>query len=194
MKPYFIMTVILAAMLGSAQAGSLYRWVDQSGNVHYGDMPAAGAAQIEEVKTSEASAIDDADLPYETRRAREAFPVTLYVADNCTEFCQHARDLLNQRGIPFTEKNLLSQEDIDTFKQILGGKMVPTLAVGKNWLNGFLAEQWNSELDIAGYPRTAPYGFRPAAPPPVAKPLPEQPVPEKAPEPVPAPETPPGSE
>ena len=191
MKPYFILAGIMAAVLGSAQAGSLYRWVDQSGNVHYGNIPAMGAVQVEEVKISDAPAIDDADLPYETRRAKEAFPVTLYVADNCKEFCQHARDLLNQRGIPFTEKNLVSQEDIDTFKQISGGKMVPTIAVGKNWLNGFLAEQWNTELDIAGYPKTAPYGFRPAVPPPVANPSPEQPVPEKAPEPAPALETPP---
>ena len=193
MKPYFIMAGILAAMLGSAQAGSLYRWVDQSGTMHYGDIPAAGAAQIEEVTISEAPATDDADLPYATRRAREAFPVTLYVADNCKEFCQQARDLLNQRGIPFTEKNLVSQEDIATFKQISGGEMVPALAVGKDWLNGFLAEQWNSELDIAGYPRTAPYGFRPATPPPAAKPTPEQPVPENSPGPAPAPETPPAA-
>ena len=193
MKPYFILAGVMAAVLGNAQAGSLYRWVDQSGVVHYGDIPAAGAVQVEEVKISDSPVIDDADLPYETRQAKENFPVTLYVADNCSEPCQEARDLLNQRGIPFTEKNLVSQEDIDIFKQTSGGEKVPALAVGKNWLNGFLAEQWDSELDVAGYPKTAPYGFRPAAPPPIVKKPPVQPVPEKSPEPAPALETPPGS-
>ena len=32
------------------------------------------------------------------------------------------------------------------------------LTVGKTLLSGFEAGQWNSELDIAGYPKTAPYG------------------------------------
>jgi hypothetical protein len=31
-------------------------------------------------------------------------------------------------------------------------------------LIGFEAGQWNSELDIAGYPKTAPYGSRPVPP------------------------------
>ena len=157
MKPYFVFAGIMAAILGSAQAGGLYRWVDKAGNVHYGNIPAEGAAQVEEVRVSGSPATDDADMPYETRRAKESFPVTLYVADNCGEPCQKARDLLNKRGIPFTEKNLESQEDIDTFKQISVGEIIPALAVGKNWLNGFLAEQWNSELDIAGYPETTLY-------------------------------------
>ncbi|MDO8292170.1 MAG: hypothetical protein Q7T29_04830, partial [Gallionella sp.] len=43
------------------------------------------------------------DLPYETRRAQQNFPVTLYVAENCTEYCDQARELLIKRGIPFSE-------------------------------------------------------------------------------------------
>ena len=178
MKHYFIMAGILAAMLGSAQAGSLYRWVDQSGNVHYGDMPAAGAAQIEEVKITDAPATDDADLPYETRRVKEAFPVTLYVADNCREPCQEARDLLNQRGIPFTEKNLKSNEELDAFRKMSGGDDIPALTIGENWLRRFLAEQWNDELDIAGYPKIPPYRPQAATKPSADKPATEKPTPE----------------
>ena len=177
MKPYFILAGMMTAVLGSAQAGSSYRWMDQSGKVHYGDVPAAGAAQVEEVKISDSPATDDADLPYETRRAKENFPVMLYVADNCSELCQKARDFLNQRGIPFTEKNLKSQEDIDAFKQISGGETIPALAVGKNWLNGFLAGQWSSELDVAGYPKIPPYRPQSAIKPPMEKSATEKPIP-----------------
>lgn len=192
MKPRFILTIILAVATDSALAGELYRWVDQSGKVHYSDVPSAEAAQPEQKKFAD-SPLPDAALPYETRRAREIFPVTLYVADNCKELCQRARDLLNKRGIPFTEKNLVTQEDADSFRKMSGVDSVPVLVVGSNWLKGFIAEQWHGELDIAGYPKAAPYGFRPAPPPPAAKkpavqPAPEQ-IPEAAPEPAPEPES-----
>lgn len=179
MKPYFILAAMLLAALNSAQAET-YRWVDQAGKLHYGDMPPAGAAQVEKMKIIDAPINEDADLPYETRRAKENFPVTLFVADNCIEPCQKARDLLNGRGIPFTEKSLKSKEDIDDFKKTYGGEVVPALAIGKNWLSGFLAEQWDSELDAANYPKVAPY-----RPPAAAKPLMDKPATEK-----PAPENP----
>lgn len=183
MKSYFILAAMLLAALSSAQAGELYRWVDQSGKLHYGDMPPAGAAQAEKVKISDSPVSEDVDLPYETRRAKENFPVTLYVADNCIDPCQKARDFLSKRGIPFTEKGLKSKEDIDAFKKENGGEVVPALAIGKIWLNGFLAEQWDSELDAANYPKVSPYQPPAAAKPSMSKPATdkletEKPVPE----------------
>ena len=171
MKPHLVLTGMMLAVLGGAQAGSLYRWVDKSGNVHYGDVPAGDAAQVEKKKISSGSSENnDAGLPYETLRARKNFPVTLYVADNCSEPCQNARDLLNKRGIPFSEKNLVTKEEIDAFKKMSGSETTPTLAVGNSWLKGFLAEQWNDELNIAGYPKTLPYRPQVPARPPADKP------------------------
>ena len=40
-----------------------------------------------------------------TKRAAEAFPVTLYTSAECVADCKQARDLLNGRGVPFTEKD-----------------------------------------------------------------------------------------
>jgi glutaredoxin len=177
MKSRYILVAILATATVSALAGELYRWVDQSGKVHYGDVPDAVAAKPEQKKFSDSATPDDA-LPYETRRAKEIFPVTLYVADNCKEPCQRARDLLNQRGVPFTEKMLVTQEEVDAFRKMSGAETAPTLSVGRNWLKGFWVDQWNSELDYAGYPKAAPYGFRPAPPPTAAQKVPEQPAPE----------------
>lgn len=181
MKSRYILAAILAVATGSALAGELYRWVDQSGKVHYGDVPEAEAEKPVQKKFPDSATPDDA-LPFETRRARETFPVTLYVADNCKEPCQRARDLLNQRGVPFTEKILVTQEEVDAFRQMSGSETAPTLSVGRNWLKGFWVDQWNSELDYAGYPKTAPYGFRPASPPTAAKKPGVQPAPELPPE------------
>lgn len=156
MKHIILLLACLASMSLSAQAGELYRWVDASGKVYYGDVPPAGAMQIE-VRKFPGDIMSSEYLPYETRRAQQNFPVTLYVADSCVEACNQARSLLDKRGIPFSEKALKTTEDLDAFKALSGFNAVPALSVGKNFLKGFQAEQWNSELDIAGYPKTAPY-------------------------------------
>lgn len=176
MKPYFILAAMLLVAWNSAQAET-YRWVE-AGKLRYGDMPPAEAAQVEKMKIIDLPVNEDADLPYETRRAKENFPVTLFVADNCIEPCQKARDFLDKRGIPYTEKNLKSKEDIDDFKKTYGGEVVPALAIGKNWLSGFLAEQWDSELDAANYPKVSPYRPPAATKPSVSKSATENPAPE----------------
>jgi glutaredoxin len=167
MKPYFVLAGILLA--GGVQAEGLYRWVDKTGKVYYGDLPPAEAMQVEKMKfDNPADAVEGEYLSYETRQAQQNFPVTLYAAGNCGEPCQQARDFLNERGIPFVEKRLVTQNDIDNFKKQSGSDVSPTLAIGKTWLRGFQAEQWNDELDMAGYPKTLLY--RPLTRPPAKKP------------------------
>jgi len=169
MTRYFLLAGLL--ILTNAHA-ELYRSIDSSGKVHYSDKPLAGAEDVTQVRADKAPTPDDS-LPYETQRASQNFPVTLYVASECGPGCQQARELLNKRGVPFTEKPLLTQEDIEAFRKTSGDGAVPKLTVGKTWINGFAAEQLNKELDIAGYPKTAPYRPRPAPAPPAQ---PEQPV------------------
>lgn len=167
MKHIVLLLSCLAGALPSVQAGELYRWMDENGKVYYGDTPPVGAVQIETVKSFD-TGLPGENVDYETLRAQQNFPVTLYVTDSCTEYCEQARTLLNKRGIPFSEKNLQAQEDIEAFKKLTGSDSVPTLSVGRSYLKGFLAEQWHKELDIAGYPKVAPY--RSPVTPPAPKP------------------------
>lgn len=108
MKPYLVLGGMLLVALGSAQAET-YRWVDQSGKVHYGDQPAEEATQVELRNLHVAPEGDDAGLPYESRLARQNFPVTFYSTNDCGDPCQQARDFLNKRGIPFTKKSVLQR-------------------------------------------------------------------------------------
>jgi glutaredoxin len=162
MRAYFLLAGLVVATLGSAQAGT-FRWVDKSGKVQYGDVPAEEATQLEKKKFGLAPEVEDANLPYATRHAHQNSPVTFYSAGNCTDPCKLARDFLNKRGIPFAEKSLSAKEEIDDFKQQSGTDAVPALTVGKTWLKGFEAGQWDNALDVAGYPKIAPY--RPEVPP-----------------------------
>lgn len=164
MKHAGLLLACLAIMPLGAQAGELYRWLDKQGIVHYGDVPPADARDVERLKLSSQVPQND-DLPYETLRAQQTFPVTLYVGRGCGETCNQARSLLTTRGVPFTEKVLKTKEDVEAFKQLTGADGVPVLSVGKTYLRGFLTEQWHSELDIAGYPKTASYRQRVAPPP-----------------------------
>lgn len=161
---YLLFLACLPGFVNSSQAADLYRWVDSSGKVYYGDVLPPGALNVEVKKFPKDSASNEY-LPYDTRRAQQNFPVTLYVGDGCGAACNQARELLNKRGIPFSEKTLKSRQDIEAFKRVSGFDAVaPTLKVGKEYLKGFEASQWNGELDLAGYPKTASYRQRVASP------------------------------
>jgi len=155
-KHSFFIAGILLAVLGSAQAET-FRWLDKSGNVHYGDQPSEEATQVEQKKFSNIKDLEQEDLPYATRMAQKNFPVSFYAFSKCGNPCQQARDFLNKRGIPFADNNLVSKEEMDAFKKKSGTDSVPALSVGKTWLKGFEADAWNSELDAAGYPKFPPY-------------------------------------
>jgi len=156
-KGIFLLPACLAIVSLSVQSEDLYRWIDSAGVVHYSDLPSADAEKIDAKKFSSEVSVGE-DLPYESQRAQQNFPVILYVSSGCGEACDKARSLLNKRGIPFREKVLQTKEDIEALKQLSGiDGFVPVLAVGKNYLKGFLEPQWESELDMAGYPKFAPY-------------------------------------
>lgn len=184
MKHYILLlTLFLFATV--AQAG-LYRSIDKDGRVIYSDKPVQGVEDVAEVKVGR-QADSDEYLPYETKRAQQNFPVTLYVFESCGSLCAEARNLLTKRGIPFSEKNLKTQKELDEYLKQYGSNDLPALVVGKNRLRGFAAAQWHHELDVAGYPKTAPY----RAPKPAAAAAPvKEPVTEPAPEPEATPETP----
>lgn len=160
MKKYFCAIAVLM-LASSVQAEEYYRSIDSGGKVHYGDKPLSDAADINKLKTS-AEPESNEILPFETLRAKEKFPVTLYVAEGCGDGCEMARAYLEKRGIPFTEKMLTTADEVSAFKKASGVDQVPTMNIGKNWLIGFLESQWGKELDTAGYPKTASYGYRPS--------------------------------
>ena len=130
MKRIILLLACLVIMIAQVQAGELFRWVDQSGKVYYGDTPPANAINVQS-KSFSGNASRGNDLPYETRIAQQNFPVTLYVGEVCGEPCTQARNLLNKRGVPFSEKLLKTKSEIEAFQKLSGSMNAPTLQVGK---------------------------------------------------------------
>lgn len=187
---------VLALLLGPAQAQ--YKLVGPDGSVTYTDRPPANTtAKVTPLnKRTEASATaDNTTLPFELRATAARYPVTLYVSGDCSP-CDNGRQFLQQRGIPFSEKRVASEEDALALERTVGARTVPALTIGAQALRGLSLPEWTAFLDAAGYPKESrlprnfsaapalPLTARSARPP--ATPVPPPPAAPATPEPEPA--------
>jgi glutaredoxin len=158
--------LLLGAGLTSAQA--VYRSVGPDGRVTFSDRPVSSDARA--ATTASRSGIPPAPsvLPYDLRQTADRFPVTLYTGADCSP-CDSARQLLTARGVPFSERTVQTNEDIEALRRVSGDNSLPVVTIGGQRLKGFAPGEWTQYLDSAGYPRTSqlPPGYR--APP--AQPL-----------------------
>jgi len=161
-----ILGIFMLAATGTLVAAQLYRWVDEKGNVEYRDTPPPSSAKKVEQRSIGGSTTETSSLPFSVQQAVKNFPVTLWNS-SCGAPCDQARAHLARRGVPYTEKD--PQGDIEAFKKLTGGLDVPVLYVGATRIKGYLEGEWDSALDIAGYPRTPPPGAKPAAKAPAAR-------------------------
>ncbi len=189
---------LLAVALCSACGPSLaqYKVVQPDGSVTYTDRPtsAPGAKIITLGRRGAAlasSEAPDTSLPAELRQPAMRYPVTLYTTANCAP-CDNARQMLTQRGIPFAERRVSSDEDGQALEKAIGGRAVPSLTIGTQPMRGYSETDWGAYLDAAGYPRESrlPRGWAPPAQ--AERPAPRPPAPRDAPPvDVPVIETPP---
>ena len=148
---YLILGVLaFYALSASAQ---LYRWTDSSGRVHYTDTPPPPTATNVKQKTSSVADSGPSE-PFVLQQARRDFPVKLYSAPNCQP-CASARELLNVRGVPFSEVSVTNgPEYLEELQKTTGVSGVPALVVGRHAQSGFEAGMYHRMLDEAGYPKT----------------------------------------
>jgi glutaredoxin len=145
-----------------------YKVVGADGKVTYTDKPTPGTGdRIFSIRSVSGETAANAGLPNDVRQAMQRYPVTLYVTDNCGP-CDSARQLLRQRGVPHTEKTVVTAEDAEALQRLTGGRDTPTIAIGSQIVRGLSSESWTSYLDAAGYPKasklTASYQFPTATP------------------------------
>ncbi len=145
------LALALAAACGPALAQ--YKVVLPDGRVTYTDRPQAeGAVSVTPLRRNGSTEAAAAGLPVELRQATQRYPVTLYAADNCSP-CDAGRRLLQQRGIPYTEKRIATEEDALALERAVGGRAVPALTIGPQQLRGLSEADWTTYLDAAGYPK-----------------------------------------
>jgi glutaredoxin len=190
---YALSAIVLAGFSLQVQAQQMYRIVGADGKVTFSDQPPPAAAKAKVTTgTSKASGgtANNPTLPLELRTAAGKFPVTLYTGKDCGP-CNAGRSMLTARGIPFTEKTVESNEDIEALRRLSSESSLPVATIGGQTLKGYSEHDWSQYLDAAGYPASSklPASYRNPAPSPLVAKAPT-PVAEAAPAPAPAPARP----
>ncbi len=137
--------ILLLLTAGSAGA-EIYKWVDESGYIHYTDTPPENQQQSLEI-TGRISSYDSPEiLPAEgaaTASSRSGADksaknkqVVMYSAEWCG-VCKRAKQYFSEKNIRYTEydidKNSKAKADFDK----LGARGVPVILVGNRRMNGF---------------------------------------------------------
>ena len=148
-RALFVLFALLASQAALAQQ---YRWVDENGGVHYTDTPPPPTAKSGERKKLKGNAVGS-QTSYELEQALKTAPVTLYSHPECKDLCQLARDVLNKRGVPFTEVSATDEAKLEQLRRVSGSTRVPVLVVGGQVETSVSADAYSQALDLAGYPR-----------------------------------------
>jgi hypothetical protein len=186
MKRVVVNSLILAALGAlAAPAQAQYKWRTPEGTTVYSDVPPpAGARQMNDRSVEQLSlpganaaaagprASDPVELPYELKAVRAKFPVLLYTAPECAP-CAAARQHLAQRGVPFSEKSIVTSADFEAFKtRGFTENSFPAMTVGRERTVGFESGAYDRLLTAAGYPRESvlPGNYQQAAAEPMTAP------------------------
>jgi glutaredoxin len=163
------LALLAAGLLLSNAVLAQYKYVGPDGKVTYSDVPPPATAKNVTTKKLGDSASAGPALPFEVQQAFSKYPVVLYTGDRCNP-CEDARAYLRNRGIPFSEKTVSSDDDIAAFKQQSPDGTAPVILVGSRKSVGFSQGTWAGLLDSAGYPATSslPRDYQNPAPTPLS--------------------------
>ncbi|MDE2418461.1 MAG: DUF4124 domain-containing protein [Burkholderiales bacterium] len=180
-----LISAAFAGATGAAHAQTIYRIVGSDGKVTFSDKPPVSVDQGKVAGTGvgAAGAASSSGLPFELRQVASKYPVTLYTSPDCAP-CSAGRSLLMSRGVPFSERTVVTGDDGAALQRLTGDSSIPVLAIGSQRIKGYSDVEWTSYLDAAGYPKASmmPSGYRNPPPAPLvtvqkpAEPKPEAPV------------------
>ena len=175
---WLALALALSASASSAWAQTPYKVVSPDGKITYTDRPVAAqpGVQVQALKRDVNSgavpgALSGPPLPADLRAVQARFPVIVYTTLDCAS-CDSGRRLLQQRGVPYRERLVTTEDDIAALQRLSAGRTLPVLTVGGQTLRGYSESDWLSTLDLAGYPKESrlPRGWQaPAAEPLVAR-------------------------
>ena len=150
MRHYIILTAVIAAVLlgPAAQAVTIVQCKDAEGNVTYQKNCPPGTEVVETRKIYTGPKDSGPDL----ETLKENKPVVFYSVETC-DACDLVRNYLNTRGIPFSEKAI--GDDAELQEELIaktGELSVPVVTIGEEVVEGYNKPVLKDKLDAAGYP------------------------------------------
>lgn len=178
-----LLATLTLSLAAGTPAWAIYKIVGPDGSITFSDVPPSNGQgkAVQSLSAQGGPAPSPIDrLPTGLRETARKYPVTLYTAPQCGA-CDAARDYLQQRGIPFSEKTITTNADIQAYKALSGGSdKLPLVTIGSTKLAvGFSSSNWDVALDAAGYPKKSelPRGYvRPQPAALVPPPAPQEPA------------------
>ncbi len=150
--PIACLVSMLLATAGLAVA-DMYKWVDETGKIHYTDSPPPGKkAQKLDLKINSiagppvVSAFKDGAAGTSNRTAAK---VKVYGAAWCG-YCKRAKAYLQARGTPFEDIDVERSVQGKSEFRVLGGRGVPVILVGDQRMDGYRQEALEGMLKHAG--------------------------------------------
>jgi glutaredoxin len=150
--PVYRLSFLSLSILLSSPAWALYKVIGSDGKVTYTDRPPPALAARSDLHAASAPTSAPIALPLQLRQATSRYPVTLYAFTSECASCHSARQFLKERGIPFNEKHISSNEDVQALERLFSSREAPVLTIGTQMLKGYQAEHWAEYLNLAGYP------------------------------------------
>lgn len=126
---------VMLLALSHPALSEIYKWVDESGRVHFSDKDQAekNAENLEiRVNTSEA-------VPVVPRKQK----VVMYSTENCG-YCKQARKYFRQSRIPFEEYDIDKNRQAEKRFRALGGRGTPLIVLGGRTLQGFTVQRFKA--------------------------------------------------
>ncbi|HSV46599.1 MAG TPA: glutaredoxin family protein [Ramlibacter sp.] len=168
-RPLLAAGLALAAMAAiPASAQQVFRIVGPDGRITFTDQrPLDPGTKATSAAVAGADSTGSVALPFELRQVVSRYPVTVYTAPNCAP-CSAGRSMLTGRGVPFTEKSVSTNDDIEALQRLSGATSLPFVTIGGQQIKGYSETEWTQFLDAAGYPSSsqlpASYRYAPATP------------------------------
>ena len=156
LRPFFLAAAL--SMLLAPSAWALYKVVGPDGQITFTDIPPSRPGR--EVERLGATPLlanpgqSASQVPADLQPIARKYPVVIYTTPQCPA-CEDGVQLLQKRGIPYTDKVISTAADITAYKKISqGSEKLPLLTVaGVQLPVGYNQAAWSQALTAAGYPQ-----------------------------------------
>ncbi len=149
-----LLSLLVSGAVSTGVQAQVQRVVGRDGRVAYTDRPGQPPADAAGGAAQGVVAAPTAGLSYALAQVAQRYPVVLYASRDCAP-CQSGRNLLINRGVPFNEKSVESNDDIAALRRLTGTQDLPVLTIGAQRIQGYSDGSWSDYLDAAGYPKTS---------------------------------------
>ena len=130
-----ILSILAVLVFADFSYGEIYRWVDEEGNVHFGDRyPETSSAENVNLDINTYTSVS-----YDVSIFERTEQVVMYSASWC-RYCKKARMYFRSNNIAFTEYDIEKDEKAKKRYKRMGAKGVPVIIYGKKRMNGFSPE------------------------------------------------------